>query len=178
MLTCHQEKLSLLPPATVIRTGVLWGRNVPIFRLQTCLSRKPKAGQARSQRSCLQFSLGIERHLPAILHWGSGEETELSKIRNEDMATISDDCKTWSFKLNISRDRISTVPSQPYYCFTRTQCLNSHVIQGLCAYVSIGTLVMSHNCLTHQSKPKQSEQKSPPKQAGGSTGVYGLQTLC
>lgn len=171
-----------MPPGTGKRASTATGMgaggqrrcNVRIFRLQTRLSGKPKAGQARAWGWCLRVSLGTARRLPATLRWGAGEETELSKIRNEDMATASDDCKTWSFKLNISRDRIRTLPSQPYCCFTRTPCLNSHVIQRLGAHVSIGALVKSHRCLTHQSKSKELEQKRPPEQAGGSTRLYGL----
>jgi len=90
------------------------------------------------------------------------------------MVTISDNHKTQNFKLSISRDGIRTLPSQPYYYFTRTQYLNSHMIQGLCVYVSVGALVKSHNCFTHQSKSNELEQKSPPEQAGSSTRVYGL----
>lgn len=54
----------------------------------------------------------------------------------------------------------------------------THMWSEAIAFLSIGTLVKSQNCLTHQSKSDELEQKSPPEQAGGSTRVYGLQILC
>lgn len=63
--TCHQEKLSFLPPVTGIRTGVLQGCSAPIG---TCLCNKPNPREAKSPRPCLQISLGIKRYVPALQH--------------------------------------------------------------------------------------------------------------
>lgn len=101
--------------------------------------QNPNPGQAKSWRPCLQISLGIKRYVPAIQHWGSGGEAELSKIRKEDTATISHDCQSRSLKLNVSIDRIRMLSSQPFYCFTKTQCLNSHVIWGHRVFVHRNT---------------------------------------
>lgn len=57
------------------------------------------------------------------------------KYRIKTSATISDDCKTWSFKQNVSRGSISTYLSQPYHCFTRIlfQLTQSKAFVHMCA---------------------------------------------
>ena len=70
-----------------------------------------------------------------------------------------------------------TVPA--HVCLNRTivsqeLSVSARTIQSFCVYVCVDAIVNSHNCLTHKSKRKELEQKSPPEQAGGLMRVYDL----
>lgn len=123
-LVCRQEQFGLLPPAGGVRAGVQQGCNDPIL---TCLSKILTLDRLNPGDHACKFLLESKDMFQPF----STEDLEgkqLSKIKKEDTATISHDCQSRSLKLNVSIDRIRMLSSQPFYCFTKTQCLNSRVI--------------------------------------------------
>lgn len=120
--------LSLTSSATGIRARSRLGCRIPTSRSQTCLSN----ARDHAWRPLLEQKDNFQ---PPFHTEDPEREWNLVTYRINTWATTSVVCRTWTFKQNVSKDSASARLSQPYHCFTRTQCLSSHHPKLLCVCV-------------------------------------------